>query len=123
MASGLGITRNMLNRSVQPMGLVTGLITGSATTPTVTLLSGDRLQDNACVAITRSSTGVYVLTITNFLGNKGAVIPLTTPATAGNIVSAATSYSGTVASITFSQTDSAASATDTGNFYFAVFAY
>ncbi len=113
----------MLERSVQPMGLVMGLVTGSATAPTVTLLSGDRLQDNACVTITRSTTGVYVVAITNFLGNKGAVIPMTTAATAGNIVSATTSYSGTVASVTFTQTDSAASATDTGNFYFAVFAY
>jgi hypothetical protein len=124
MASGLAITRNMMERSIQPMGLVTGLVTGSATTPTVTLQSGDLIADQACVTITRSNTGLYVMAITNFLGRRGSVIPMTTAATQGNIVAATTtSYSGTTASVTFSQTDSANSLTDTGNFYFAIFAY
>lgn len=123
MASGLGITRNMMERSIQPMGMVTGLVTGSATTPTVTLQSGDLIADQACVSITRSTTGTYVMAITNFLGRHGYAIPMASPATQGNIVAATTSYSGTTLSVTFLQTDSANSLTDTGNFYFDVKAY
>lgn len=118
--------RNSLERFIPRSQFVIGLVTGDSTTPTVTLQGGDLIADNACVAISRTSTGVYSMTITNFQGPRGSLIPavLSEQTSGDSVVGVASAYtSGSdTATITWTIKNSAGSAAD-DSFTFAVFAY
>lgn len=62
--------RNSFERFVPSAVAVFGLVTGSTTQPTISNQSGDLTADQSNVSISRTSAGIYVISITNFRGQR-----------------------------------------------------
>lgn len=104
---------------------IIGCVTLSGTTATLAGLSGAVDSDQAQVTLSRTSTGIYVLTVRNFRGPNGQVnVIVTTGTTSLNVNWTAKSYTtntDTVA-ITISIEDDASTATDASfDFQFTAF--
>ena len=121
-------SRNSFERLVQQCVAVFGLVTGNATTPTISNQTGDIIADKGNVSISRTSTGVYAMSITSFRGQKTTssnVNVMVTPVTAGDNISVGTpAYTASTDTlvITFTIQNASASAVD-DSFYFQVYAF
>lgn len=116
---------NATPRIIQETQQIYGSVTLSGTTATLGVTSGEAISDQAQVTLSRTSTGIYVLTVTNFRGPNGGLNVLVSPGTTS--LSAAwttktyTTNTDTVA-ITISIEDDASTATD-ASFDFQFTAY
>lgn len=107
---------NALTRSIPNTQQVTGVIQQDATGTGVYLnaLSGYPESDQAQDTISRTSAGIYVLTLANFIGPSGSINVQATAVTSG--AAFFTQYyvttTGTTATITFDVFNSSAAAAD-----------
>lgn len=114
--------RNLLEKNVRDLGFVAGKVTNPSGTATLSLQSGGEV-DAGYVTISRSSAGVIVFTITNWLGPKSSIVPIGITPVVTQIQSFVTwSYSGSTATITVTTENNSGTATD-ATFYFAFLAY
>lgn len=98
---------NNLGRLAPWVQWIAGTLTQSGTGSTLTMSyqSGVPPADQGSVSFTKTSTGVYTLTVQQFLANNGAIVSsgLCTMSTGlGYSASYAYSYSGETATITIS---------------------
>ena len=108
--------RNSLTNYMPTACVVTGTVTYSGATPSLTALSGSD-QDQACVTIAAVSTGVATITVTGFRGSNGSLKGFATGTTISNMVSctAGTYTTGTnTANFTFKVEDDGSTAVDNG---------
>ena len=110
-------SRNTLTSALPYTSYVSGTVTGSATTPTLSQLSGISSADTSCVTIARTDTGDYNITVTNFRGAGSGLKGFGTATTISNMISCtaqAFTASTDTAVFTFKVEDDSSSAADNG---------
>ena len=116
---------NSLTRLVPTVMQVIGTVLYTSTTPSLSQLGGFAESDQAQVTVAISSTGVCIISVTNFRGLNGYLAGIATGTTISNMVSCTTqSYTANTdtANFTFKVEDDASTAVDQGfNFILSAF--
>ena len=110
-------SRNTLTSALPYTSYVSGTVTGDATTPTLSNLSGISSADTGCVSIARTGMGDYNISVTNFRGAKGNLKGFGTATTISNMISCtaqAFTASTDTAVFTFKVESDASTAVDNG---------
>lgn len=124
MPSGIDLLNN-LTRLVPQSGTIFGTVLVTGTTPTLSQLSGFSESDQTQVSVTRSSSGVFVIVVTNFAGYNSYLAGMATSTTTSiSVACTAQTYTTNTntANFTFSCEDDASSQSDTG-FNFILLAF